>query len=63
MEIHKYCGNDEASGQVVAMAQKNWTLSLLLVEDPTTKSMMRDLPVIKEINEVCEGCLLEKQHR
>ena len=25
--------------------------------------MMRDLPSIKENNEVCEGCLLGKQHR
>ncbi|CAA3018802.1 Retrovirus-related Pol poly from transposon TNT 1-94, partial [Olea europaea subsp. europaea] len=27
------------------------------------KSMMRDLPVIKDIDAVCEGCLLGKQHR
>ncbi|KAM6582397.1 hypothetical protein CsatB_009399 [Cannabis sativa] len=29
----------------------------------TQKNMMRDLPKIKEINTVCEGCMLEKQHR
>ena len=27
------------------------------------KNMMRDLPTIKEINTVCEGCMLGKQHR
>ena len=27
------------------------------------KNMMRDLLTIKEINDVCEGCLLGKQHR
>ncbi|RZB68411.1 Retrovirus-related Pol polyprotein from transposon TNT 1-94 [Glycine soja] len=27
------------------------------------KNMMRDLPSIKENNEMCEGCLLGKQHR
>ena len=35
------------------------THSLKLLHE---KNMMRDLPSIKENNEVCEGCLLGKQH-
>ena len=59
-KIRKRHNNEGASGRVMVIVGHFNFHGLKILQQ---KNMMRDLPTIKEIDDVCEGCLLGKQHQ
>ena len=58
MEIRERHGDEGASGRLMAMAKKVRTFQFLWIEDSLAEEHDERLTMIKELNRVCEGCML-----